>query len=251
VATVLLIDDDVQFRKLAGHALRAAGHDLVEAGRASEAESKLATLRPDLVIIDGLLPDADGAVWIAKRRKTIGAPYIFTSAFWKGPRDERFLKAEVKPAGFLRKPASPEQIQAEVARVLGDLQPALPSGADVAGFEALRSEYVAELPERLARLHRQLASMEQRPRDPVLFAEARSQAHELAGTAGSFGYDELTALGNELERALLSWKANSNAAAWAPIARAMGNLEWWQAACLPVPGANPSPPAGPPLTKAA
>jgi len=232
VKTVLVIDDDVQFRKLAGHALRAAGHDVVEAGRAREAESKLATLKPDLVIIDGLLPDADGAAWIAKRRKTIGAPYIFTSAFWKGPRDERFLKAEVKPAGFLRKPASPEQIQAEVARVFGESQPALPSAADAAAFEALRTEYVSELPERLAKLRRQLGSVEQRPRDPVVFAEARSQAHELAGTAGSFGYDELTALGNQLERALLSWKSNVCAAAWAPIASAIASLEWWQA-CVP------------------
>ena len=234
MATVLVIDDDAQFQKLVAVALQPAGHQVVEAGRVRDAESRLATLKPDVVLVDGLLPDGDGASWAAAKRKTLGAPIIFVSAFWRGTRETRELQANAKLAGLLRKPATPEQILAEVERVLGSSAPVQPAttAASSEEFEALRAEYTSELPERLARLRRQLKTVQQRPRDTVLFAEVRREAHELAGTAGSFGFEDLTALGNDLERALLKWQGTSAASAWAPILLTISSLEWWQA-CLP------------------
>jgi DNA-binding response OmpR family regulator len=233
MAKVLVIDDDAVFRKLVSVSLEAEGHDVVEAGRVRDAEARLSTLKPDVILVDGLLPDGDGAVWIAKRRKALGVPVIFATAFWKGNRESRELHANAKPDGLLRKPATPEQIVAEVDRVLGKPSRARsPMGASPATWEALRAEYESELPGRLANLHEQLRTVQQRPRDTVLFAEVRREAHELAGTAGSFGFDELTTIGNELERALLKWQATAAAAAWAPIAQALSHLEWWLA-CLP------------------
>jgi HPt (histidine-containing phosphotransfer) domain-containing protein len=128
----------------------------------------------------------------------------------------------------------PEQIVAEVDRVLG--KPSRAASAATAlpeTFEALRVEYESELPERLGRLCQQLRTVQQRPRDTVLFAEVRREAHELAGTAGSFGFDDLTVLGNQLEAALLKWQGTALAATWAPIAQALSTLEWWLAS-LPV-----------------
>jgi CheY-like chemotaxis protein len=230
MATVLIIDDDLQFRQLVVLAVHPAGHVVVEAGGAREAEKLLLTLKPDLVLIDGLLPDADGSTWIHERRKTVTAPVIFVSAFWKGDRAARELHAKVKPAGFLRKPATPEQILAEIGRVLGTAGAAVPlSASDRTAFDAMRVEYASDLPARLARLRRQLAGVQQRPGDSVLFAETRREAHELAGTAGSFGFDELTVVGNHLERALLKWQTTRVATAWAPIASEIANLEWWEA----------------------
>ena len=229
---ILVIDDDANFRKLVSVSLDAAGYEVVAAGRIRDAETRLATLKPDTILVDGLLPDGDGAAWIAKRRKALGVPVIFASAFWKGTRESRELNANAKPDGFLRKPATPEQILAEVERVLCVSLPAASLASAPESFEALSAEYAAGLPERLAQLRKGLATVEKRPRDTVLFAEVRREAHELAGTAGSFGFDELTAIGNELELALMKWQKSAVAAAWTPIARAISKLEWWLA-CLP------------------
>ena len=60
---VLIVDDHDGFRRLAGRLLKAAGYVVV--GEASDAASALAAvdeLRPDLVLLDVLLPDASGFV---------------------------------------------------------------------------------------------------------------------------------------------------------------------------------------------
>ena len=59
--SVLVVDDDASFRKLATGLLRAWGHDVVgEAGSVAEAVARITELRPDTVLVDIGLPDGDG-----------------------------------------------------------------------------------------------------------------------------------------------------------------------------------------------
>lgn len=232
MAKILVIDDDAQFRRLVALALRPRGHEIWEASRARDAEAMLAQKRPDLLLIDGLLPDADGSRWIGERRKTLNAPFIFASAFWKGTRDARQLHADVKPTGFLHKPATAEEILREVERALGGPAPTCAlSTADLQELEAMRVEYAAGLSSRIAQIRRGLEQLRLRPRDAVLFAETRRLVHELAGTAGSFGFDELSTIGAELEQALVAWKTKSEAGAWAGIAIKDRALAAWEQRC--------------------
>jgi CheY-like chemotaxis protein len=217
MARILVIDDDRNFRHLVAVALRPAGHQTLEAGSARDAEAVLARERPDLLLIDGLLPDADGSRWIAERRKIVGMPFIFVSAFWKAGRDARQLHAEVKPAGFLRKPATAEQILGEVEKVLGNSSLGALSAADLDELEGMRVEYAASITGRLMEIHLGLDQVGLRPRDTVLFAETRRQVHEVAGTAGSFGFEALSEICANLEQALLAWRSRCDQVAWAAV----------------------------------
>lgn len=60
-ATLLIVDDHAGFRRLARSLLQAEGFDVVgEAGRGREALAAAARLRPDVVLLDIMLPDIDG-----------------------------------------------------------------------------------------------------------------------------------------------------------------------------------------------
>ncbi len=228
MARILVIDDDRNFRHLVAVALRPAGHQVLEAGSARDAEAVLARERADLVLVDGLLPDADGSRWVGERRKTLGAPFIFVSAFWKGIRDARQLHADVKPAGFLRKPATAEQILGEVQKVLGNSSLGALSAADLDELEAMRVEYTASIPGRLKEIHLGLAQVRRRARDPVLFAETRRHVHEVAGTAGSFGFDAVSEICAKLEQALLAWRSRYDDMAWAAVVVEERALVRWE-----------------------
>jgi DNA-binding response OmpR family regulator len=225
---ILVIDDDRNFRHLVTVALRPAGHEILEAGSAREAESILARGRVDLLLVDGLLPDADGSQWISERRKTVGAPFIFVSAFWKAGRDARQLHADVKPAGFLRKPATAEQILGEVQKVFGSSPRCVLSGADLDDLEAMRIEYAASVPGRMAEIRLGVEQLRRRARDPVLFAETRRHVHEMAGTAGSFGFEPLSEICARLEQALLAWRSRGDELSWAAVGIEERALVRWE-----------------------
>jgi DNA-binding NarL/FixJ family response regulator len=60
-STVLIVDDDVDFRALAAGILAALGLQVVgEAGTYAEGAAAAAELRPDAALVDVGLPDGDG-----------------------------------------------------------------------------------------------------------------------------------------------------------------------------------------------
>ena len=58
--TVLLVDDEQKIRRTLGQALRADGHDVLDAESVSEARRRLAERNVDVLIVDNLMPDATG-----------------------------------------------------------------------------------------------------------------------------------------------------------------------------------------------
>ena len=58
--TLLLVDDEQKIRRTLGHALRAEGHDVLEAGSVREAQRALTERSVDVLIVDNLMPDATG-----------------------------------------------------------------------------------------------------------------------------------------------------------------------------------------------
>lgn len=60
MATILIVDDDVQFRAGVRRILAAEGHDIEEAGDGRLALERCRELPPDLVLLDIYMPDIDG-----------------------------------------------------------------------------------------------------------------------------------------------------------------------------------------------
>jgi two-component system phosphate regulon response regulator PhoB len=83
VKRVLVVDDDVDINESLQQALRIAGYDVVGAMTGVEALAETARARPDLILLDQMLPDIDG-IEICRRLRaapeTKRVPIVFLTA---------------------------------------------------------------------------------------------------------------------------------------------------------------------------
>src|SRR5688572_2888298 len=69
MATILLVDDDLNNREPLSQILTARGHRVVCAGNGREALAALPKERVDLVLLDLMMPDMDGVTFLGELRK--------------------------------------------------------------------------------------------------------------------------------------------------------------------------------------
>lgn len=118
---MLLVDDDPEIRHLARIALeRAGGHEVECAGTGEEALAAAAARRPDAVLLDVLLPDADGVDLLARLRGIEGmeeVPVVFLTG--KSAAADRDRIASTDARGVVAKPFDPLSLAGEIDRLVG------------------------------------------------------------------------------------------------------------------------------------
>jgi two-component system, OmpR family, response regulator len=123
---VLVVDDEPYLAELLGTALRYEGYETALAGSAADAFSQVARFRPDLVVLDVMLPDGSG-LDVCRRLRGDGyrAPVVFLTA-----RDSVRDKVAGLRAGddYLTKPFSLEELVARIQAVLRRTRQATPPG---------------------------------------------------------------------------------------------------------------------------
>jgi CheY-like chemotaxis protein len=115
MARLLLLDDDPPTLAWMTAALEAHGHEVVAFTSGAAALEAVSTSRPDLIVSDVLMPEMDGLVF-ARLVRRYRVPVLFVSLAKK--EAEAVL---VGATGFLRKPASANEIRRAVDRTLGDV----------------------------------------------------------------------------------------------------------------------------------
>lgn len=110
---ILVVDDEENIRFLVGSALRRAGFTIVTAESGRAALDQASTVRPDLVVLDVMLPDMDGfAVLHALRDAGIQAPVIFLTA--RDATDDRVRGLTIGGADYQVKPFAVAELVARV-----------------------------------------------------------------------------------------------------------------------------------------
>lgn len=125
---ILLIDDDVRLAELLGAYFRRFDLDLVAATHPAEGIEKLQKERPDLVILDVMLPDQDGFEVCRTIRKSSAVPIIMLTA--RGDVTDRVVGLELGADDYLPKPFEPREL---VARIQNVLRRAAPRESDSPG----------------------------------------------------------------------------------------------------------------------
>ncbi len=111
-ARILVIDDELQIRRMLKTALAGYGYALGEAATAKEGLAQAAVFHPDLVILDLGLPDADGMEVITHLREWTQVPIIVLSV-----REGETDKIGALDAGaddYLTKPFSMGELLARI-----------------------------------------------------------------------------------------------------------------------------------------
>jgi DNA-binding response OmpR family regulator len=115
-ANILLVEDDHAMVLLLKDMFEPTGHRLWCAESAVEAERRLAEVRPDLVILDLMLPDANGLVLCADLKAALGVPVIVCSGTRR--RDDSLLGFKLGADDFVAKPFSVDDLKARVEMAL-------------------------------------------------------------------------------------------------------------------------------------
>ncbi|MEO5535631.1 MAG: response regulator transcription factor [Pseudolysinimonas sp.] len=122
---VLLVEDDPTVREVSSSYLRAAGFSVITATDGFEALAAVATSKPDLVVLDRMLPGIDGAEVCRRIRSSSTIPVILVTAL--GSPEDRIVGLEAGADDYLSKPFSPRElvlrVQSILRRSLRDLTP--------------------------------------------------------------------------------------------------------------------------------
>jgi len=121
---ILIVDDDVDTLRLVGLMLQRQGYQVIAASNGSQGLTKAFEERPNLILLDVMMPDMDGYEVTRRLRKnpaTASIPILMFTA--KTQLDDKVAGFEVGADDYLTKPTHPTELQSHVKALLARATP--------------------------------------------------------------------------------------------------------------------------------
>ena len=119
MATILVVDDEQIVREVVVRYLERDGHTTLEAPDGERARNLVTAENPDLVVLDVMLPGADGLELCRWIRGRSDLPVILLTA--RGEESDRIVGLELGADDYVTKPFSPRELAARVRTVLATI----------------------------------------------------------------------------------------------------------------------------------
>ena len=119
VEKILIVDDDVDTLRLVGLMLQRQGYQISAATNGQQGINKAVEEKPDLILLDVMMPDMDGYEVTRQLRKnpiTASTPILMFTA--KTQLDDKVQGFEVGADDYLTKPTHPSELQVHVKSLL-------------------------------------------------------------------------------------------------------------------------------------
>jgi two-component system, OmpR family, response regulator len=114
---LLVVEDDPNIVELLSASLRFAGFDVTAATNGAEAVANARELKPDLLVLDVMLPDLDGFEVMRRLRETgVRTPVVFLTA--RDATDDKIRGLTLGGDDYVTKPFSLEELTARIRAVL-------------------------------------------------------------------------------------------------------------------------------------
>ncbi len=117
---VLVVDDEVYILHILDFSLGAEGFDVITAADGEQALARARSERPDLIVMDIMMPRLDGYETCRRLKSdpvTKEIPILLLSA--RGREEDRKRGMEVGADDYMTKPFSPNKLIARVTEMLG------------------------------------------------------------------------------------------------------------------------------------
>jgi DNA-binding response OmpR family regulator len=114
--TILVVDDEPNIIELARLYLRNDGFEVETAANGREALDKARSLKPNLILLDIMMPELDGIEVCRTLRKDSDVPVIMLTA--RGDDVDRIVGLELGADDYISKPFNPREMVARVKAVL-------------------------------------------------------------------------------------------------------------------------------------
>ncbi|MDG5789575.1 response regulator transcription factor [Evansella sp. AB-P1] len=105
---VLIADDDPNVHEILGLYLTENQYEVIHANNGKEAISLFSKEKPDIILLDIMMPDIDGYDVCKEIRKTADVPIIMLTA--KDEEFDRILGLEIGADDYITKPFSPREV---------------------------------------------------------------------------------------------------------------------------------------------
>ena len=117
---ILIVDDDVKIRKLVRLTLQDEGYEIHEAENGEEGLSKAREIKPDLIVLDLMMPDKWGYTVCEELKSDPDTKDIIVLILTARESEPSKKLGEMKGGdGFMVKPFAPSELNDEVKRLLG------------------------------------------------------------------------------------------------------------------------------------
>lgn len=116
---ILIVEDELDIRDLIELHLKKAGFEIQVAGDGQEAFQRVQTAKPNLILLDLMLPEMDGkelTKLLKAREETREIPIVMLTA--KGEEIDRIVGFELGADDYIPKPFSPRELVLRVKAVL-------------------------------------------------------------------------------------------------------------------------------------
>jgi two-component system phosphate regulon response regulator PhoB len=122
--TILIVEDEQPIRNMVGFALGRAGFELSEAANAEQAYAEIDRKRPQLILMDWMLPGTSGIDLVRRFQRdanTQDIPVIMLTA--RNEESDKIMGFNAGVDDYISKPFSPAELIARIQAVLRRAQP--------------------------------------------------------------------------------------------------------------------------------
>src|SRR5919205_4180853 len=123
---ILIVDDDVELSDGIRAVLETQGHKVIQARDGQQGKQLVYQHRPDLVILDMMMPKMGGYPVLEHFRDKKDAPPIIMITANEGSRHKAYAEY-LGVVDYIRKPFAMERLLEAVNRALGTTKPAAPA----------------------------------------------------------------------------------------------------------------------------
>lgn len=136
---ILVVDDDPNIRELVSVFLLREGFEIIEAKDGEEALGQLEIVKPDLAVIDVMMPRMDGWALCSALRQSFDMPIVLLTA--KGETSHKVKGFELGADDYVVKPFDPPELVVRVKALLKRYRIAISHTVEFGSVLMNRSEY--------------------------------------------------------------------------------------------------------------
>ncbi|HNW93464.1 MAG TPA: response regulator [bacterium] len=136
MAKILLIDDSRYIRTVVAFNLKRFGYEVIEAESGEEGIIAATTQKPDLILMDIVMPKADGFEVLKELKDDVvtqGIPVIMLTA--RGNQEDILRAIKMGACNYIVKPFEVSQVIAKLRKALGE-EPGAPAANGNSGAPA-------------------------------------------------------------------------------------------------------------------
>lgn len=117
--TILIVDDEAAIREMIRVGLELAGYECLEASNAQDAHGIIVDQRPDLVLLDWMMPVTSGIELLRRlRREEVTRDLLVIMLTAKDDEDNRVQGLDVGADDYITKPFSSRELMARIKAIM-------------------------------------------------------------------------------------------------------------------------------------